>query len=474
MYAGIDSSTQSVKVLVVDDGQVVRSGRASHPSGTQVPPDAWWVALKQAIEEAGGIEDCDAVSIAGQQHGMILLDSGGNVLRDAMLWNDTSSAQAASDLIEELGRDWWVHACGSAPVASLTVTKLRWIADNEPETARKIAAVCLPHDWLSWKLRGSEDINDLVTDRSDASGTGYVDAKTAQYRWDILAHALRISEVEAKQIVLPRIAEPFESIGTVKPEFGTAVVGPGLGDNAAAALGLGLRPGEASISLGTSGVVAAVSKSPVMDPNAEVTGFMDGTGNWLPLACTLNGARIIDNVKDLLGVGYEDFDSLAMSGDSKGLTLVPFFEGERTPNLPHATAALHGMTSNNMDPKCFARAAFEGLACLLRGALEAVLRCGVPVKRAVLIGGGAKSRAAQTILPGILGIPVDLADPGEYVALGAAWQAAKVRDPQLGPWPVERSELMGPVGADRSRAEAIWQRYTEVASDIFQSGEDSQ
>ncbi|AJC70115.1 xylulokinase [Trueperella pyogenes TP8] len=456
--AGIDSSTQSTKVVVVDDGVVIRSGRASHPDGTEVDPQLWWEALKAAIADAGGIADCEAVSVAGQQHGLLCLDTQGEVLRPALLWNDLRSASSAADLIDEDSVEFWVNACGSAPVASLTVSKVRWVADNEPEVADRIAAICLPHDWLTWKLSGSTDIRDLVTDRSDASGTGYVDCRTGQYRFDLLARALRRSEDEAKAIVLPRIAEPFETVGSLSAEFGSAKLGPGCGDNAAAALGLGLRPGQASVSLGTSGVVACVSNEPVIDDAGEVTGFMDATGNWLPLACTINGSRIVDYVKNILSVSYAEFDELAASASPSGLVLIPYFEGERTPNLPSAQAAIVGLTPATATPAAFARGAVEGMCCLLRGAMEALIRGGARIDSAVLIGGGAKSQIVQQMMANILHIPVEVPQPAEYVALGAAWQAMRLRVPDLQPWAPNMTRF-DPQGDD-----GAWKRYQDAIS----------
>lgn len=407
--AGVDSSTQSCKVLIVDpvDGRVVRQGRASHPEGTEVDPEAWWVALEAAIEDAGGLDDVSALSVGGQQHGMVCLDEQGQVIRPALLWNDTRSAAAARDLVGEAGDGdadagarWWAEAVGSVPVASLTVTKLRWLADHEPQNAAKVAAICLPHDWLTWRFSGSEDIGDLITDRSDASGTGYLALGTASYRFDILAKALRIDESQAAKIVLPRVLDPWEVAGTGDSRRGwqDIVLGPGCGDNAGAALGIDLGPGEAILSIGTSGVVAAVTDTPVGDSSGLVTGFADATGRSLPLACTLNASRIIDAMAAVIGASYDEFSELALSvPDAGGLVLTPFFEGERTPNRPDATASLEGMTLANCDRAHVARASVEGLLVLMRGALDAVRALGVDINKVALIGGGARLKAVQAL-----------------------------------------------------------------------------
>lgn len=436
--AGVDSSTQSCKVVILNPktGEIIREGRASHPDGTEVHPDYWWNAFLEAVDQAGGLEDVRALSVAGQQHGMVLLDENGEVIRDALLWNDTRSAEAAEQLILDLGEGdkqkgvlRWVDKTGSAPVASLTATKLRWVADNEPENAKKIAAVCLPHDWLTWKVSGSTDIRTLTTDRSDASGTAYMSRFEPEYLYDLLALALRIDESEARRIVLPKILGPWDvaATGDSARGWGDIALGPGCGDNAGAALGLGLKPGEASLSLGTSGVAAVISDHSVADPQGLVTGFADATGNWLPLACTLNASRIIDAMARVIDADYEEFDRLALSvPDAAGLTLVPYFEGERTPNLPDATASLEGMTLANSDRAHVARASVEGLLNLMRFALDSVRSLGVVIETVYMIGGGARSTSVQALAPAMLDANVVLAEPAEYVALGAARQAAKL------------------------------------------------
>ena len=426
--AGVDSSTQSCKVVICDPvtGRIVREGRASHPEGSEVDPQAWWDAFLEAVRAAGGLDDVRALSVGGQQHGMVCLDERGEVIRPALLWNDTRSAGAAEELTcergdgdRERGARWWARATGLVPVASFTVTKLRWVADNEPENARKIAAICLPHDWLSWKIRGGFDavgMEGLCTDRSDASGTGYMDRADAAYRHEILAQALRISVEEAEEIILPKICKPAEAMGCGDPAqgWGEIAIGPGCGDNAGAALGVGLGVGQALLSLGTSGVVAVVSETPVEDPSGQVAGFADASGHWLPLACTLNASRILDAVGAMSGLGYEELDEAALSvPDAGGLRLVPYFEGERTPNLPDATARLEGMTLKNSTRAHLARAGVEG------------------IEKVLVVGGGVRSRAVQSLAPEFLEVPVEFPEAAEYVALGAARQAGMLHSPTI-------------------------------------------
>ena len=422
LVAGVDSSTQACKVVVRDasSGALVREGRAPHPDGTEVDPAAWASALDRALAQAGGLDDVAAVAVGGQQHGMVCLDGDGAVVRPALLWNDTRSAGAARDLTAELGGGQaWADAVGVVPVASFTVTKLRWLADAEPANAARTAAVCLPHDWLTWRLAGAPALDALVTDRGDASGTGYWSAATGEYRPDLLERAL------GHGAVVPRVLGPAEAAGSTP---GGVVLGPGSGDNAAAALGLAAEPGDVVCSIGTSGVVSIVSTTPAADPSGTVAGFADATGNFLPLIATLNAARVLDATARLLGVDFDELSRLALSAPpgAGGLVLVPYLEGERTPDRPDSTGALHGLTLATAEPAHLARAAVEGLLCGLADGLDAVAATGTPVRRVLLVGGGARSEAVRRIAPAVLGVPVLAPPPGEYVADGAARQAAWV------------------------------------------------
>lgn len=429
LVLGVDSSTQSCKVVVLDSetGAVVRTGRAAHPDGTAVDPEAWWIALRAAIDDAGGLDDIAAWSIGGQQHGMVALDASGAVIRDALLWNDTRSAAAASALVAELGAQELADRTGVVPVASFTISKVRWLRDAEPDNAARVAAIALPHDWLTWRLRGfgpdgaegvtrGPVLEELVTDRSDASGTGYWNPATGDYDRELLVAAL------GHDAILPRVLGPDESVTDADGRR----VAPGAGDNAAAALGLGAGPGDVVVSIGTSGTVFAVSESPSADASGIIAGFASADGHFLPLVCTLNAARVLDVTAALLGVDHDELSRLALDAPAgaDGLALVPYFEGERTPNLPDATATLSGMTLASTTRENLARAAVEGMLSGLGAGLDALRAEGVPLRRALLIGGGAQSDAVRAIAPEVLGIPVEVPDAAEYVALGAARQAA--------------------------------------------------
>ncbi|WP_456283601.1 xylulokinase [Microbacterium sp. JZ101] len=440
LVAGIDSSTQSCKVVVRDlaTGEIARTGRASHPDGSEVDPRHWWDALQSAIADAGGLSDVDAVSIAGQQHGMVALDARGEVIRPALLWNDTRSADAAAALTAEVGAEAFAERAGLVPVASFTATKLRWLADHEPENAARVAAVALPHDWLTWRLRGfgpdgerGPVLEELVTDRSDASGTAYFDPSRDVYDRDLLARALRR---DANAIVLPRVLAPAEHVDG--PGF---VVAPGAGDNAGAALGLDARAGDIGISIGTSGTVFAVTDVAVQDRTGTVAGFADAAGGFLPIVTTLNAARVLDATAALLGADHAELARLALAAEpgAGGLVLQPWFEGERTPNLPDATATLFGMTLASTTRENLARAAIEGVLCGLAEGLDAIRAHGVAAERVLLVGGAAQSTAVQAIAAQVFDAPVVVPEPGEYVALGAAAQAAWALTGTRPEWPLQ-------------------------------------
>jgi xylulokinase len=415
--AGVDSSTQSVKIVVRDSesGALLAQASCPHPDGTEVDPQHWLDALEAVIAEVGGLESLHAISIGGQQHGMVLLDSEGEVIRPALLWNDTrSAAQAAA--INAAFPD--IHQrTGSQLVASFTASKVRWVLENEPENAARIAAIALPHDWLSWKLSGSTDVKDIFTDRSDASGTGYFDPINNLYISEIVEWVTGQTDV-----ILPRIVAP----GEVGARVGNTVIASGAGDNAGAALGIGAVVGDLVISLGTSGTAFAVSSSSSHDSSGEVAGFADVTGNFLPLACTLNAAKVFDATAKLLGIGFEEYSQLALqaSPGADGLMMAPHFDGERTPNRPDALGAIVGITHANFTPANVARSSIEGVIAGLAYATEALRREGVEISRLLLVGGAARNKAVQEITSEIFGLPVHIPTPGEYVSEGAAIQAA--------------------------------------------------
>ena len=422
LIAGVDSSTQSVKIVIraADTGELVREGRAPHPDGSEVDPTHWKNALDSAIAQAGGLDDVAAISVGGQQHGMVALDESGEVIRPALLWNDTRSAVQAESLNSEMGGNQAIaDAVGSVLVASFTASKVRWMAENEKKNADRVHSIALPHDWLSWQLQGGKDFSKLFTDRSDASGTGYFDPKSSTYRRDIFAKAL----LSDREVYLPTIIAPSTFGGTTTAGIPIAA---GAGDNAGAALGVQAEPGDVVISLGTSGTAFAVSTTSTHDSSGAVAGFADASGRFLPLVCTLNAARIFDAATTILGKTHDEVGALALSSapGAHGLTLLPYFEGERTPNRPTATGVFSGMNIANSNPADIARAMIEGMLSGLADAVAALENLGVDIKRVLIIGGAAKNPAVGQIASALFGRPVLIPPAGEYVADGAAKQAA--------------------------------------------------
>jgi xylulokinase len=462
LVVGVDSSTQSTKALVVDasTGQVVASGQAPHTvstgAGRESDPRQWWDALCEALHQCGEpAHEAAAVSIGGQQHGLVTLDAHGDPVRPALLWNDVRSAPQAHRLVEELGGPKaWADRTGSVPGPSFTVTKWAWLAEHEPEAVRATAAVRLPHDYLTELLTGQG-----TTDRGDASGTGWWASATESYDEEVLAH------VGLDPALLPRVVQPGEVAGTVRdahdlPFSKGTLVAPGTGDNAAAALGLGLRPSVPVLSLGTSGTVYAVSKRRPTDPTGTVAGFADAHGDWLPLACTLNCTLAIDRIATLLGLDREAVEP------SRGVTLLPYLDGERTPALPHASGLLHGLRHDTA-PGQLLQAAYDGAVHSLLGALDLVLDADADrTAPLLLIGGGARGTAWQDTVRRLSGRPVQVPEAKELVALGAAAQAAGLltgEDPAAVArrWDTAR----GPVLEAVERDDATLARIAGVLSD---------
>jgi xylulokinase len=458
LVAGVDSSTQSVKVVIrdADTGALLRAGQAPHPDGTEVHPEAWWLALRSAIDLAGGLADVSALSVGGQQHGMVCIDDSGDIVRPALLWNDLRSADAATELVAEHGAAFWADAVGSVPLASFTVTKLRWLATHEPASATRTAAVALPHDWLTWRLSASPDLTHLTTDRSDASGTGYWSPFFGEYRHDLLRDAL------GHDAILPTVLGPSASAGHTPSGV---LLGPGAGDNAAAALGVAADAGDVIVSIGTSGTVFATTTTATADKTGTIAGFADARGGYLPLVCTLNAARVLSTTAQLLGVDIEQLGRLALSADpgAGGMVMIPYLEGERTPSRPTATGAVHGLTLTNATPANVARAAVEGMLCGLADGLSALTHEGIEVRRLLLIGGGARSEAVRRIAPTVLGHPVAVPPPGEYVANGAARQAAWTLTGTLPDWHNADTETYeaAPIPAIRARYAEARDRFIE-------------
>ncbi len=454
LVAGVDSSTQSTKVLLCDaaDGTVVGRGSAPHPAGTECDPQAWWQALQAAGE--GLLTRAAAVGVAGQQHGMVVVDEAGRVVRPALLWNDLRSAPEAARLLAgHGGPGWWAAQTGSVPTASFTVTKLAWLAGHEPDRAAAVSLVLLPHDWLTWRLGAAEP----RTDRGDASGTGYFSPADGRWLTGLAGSAL------GHPVRLPRLAGPAEAVGETR--WG-AVLSAGTGDNMGAALGLALEPGDVVVSIGTSGTAFTVAAEPPADPSGAVAGFADATGRYLPLVCTVNAGLVLTAAAALTGTDLAGLSARALAAPSGagGMTMLPYFDGERTPNRPDATGVLRGLTTANATAGNLARAAVEAVLASLAEAAGLLGRAapGAAARRILLIGGGARSEAVCRIAPGIFGAQVLVPEPEEYVALGAARQAAwaLAGSPQPPAWPARPAAAY-----DGELAAAVSERYARLRAD---------
>lgn len=412
---GVDSSTQSTKALLVDadSGTVLESQHSPHPVGTSVDPRSWLDAFDKA--SAGLLDRAEAIAVGGQQHGMVALDSSESPVHDAILWNDTRSSQEAVDLIEEMGGPAaCAEAVGSVLVASFTSTKLRWLRDHEPDAAARTKRVLLPHDYVSRHVVGG---GEPFTDRGDASGTGYFSTRDGAWRPDLAEAAI------GHAVELPRIVASSDVAATTSSGLKVAA---GTGDNMAAALALDLKPRDVVVSIGTSGVASAITNDPVSDPTGSVTGFADATSHFLPLVATINAARILELQSTLLGVDHDELARLALAAPSgaNGLSILPYYDGERTPSRPDAAGTWAGLTSSTTRED-LARAAVEALLCSLADAVDHLsATTGTTPQRILMVGGAASNPAVRALAPAIFGRPVTVPAPGEYVALGAARQAA--------------------------------------------------
>lgn len=425
LVAGIDLSAHSTTIVLcnADDGTVVRQGKASHPPVSECDPRMWWDALITAGKDLLG--HATAVAIAGQRHAMVTLDSAGLPVRPAILPDDTRAASQARQLLAEFGGPAeWARLTGIVPTSTSVVSKLRWLAEREPEKAARVDTVMLPHDWLTWRLRdggnpGGPGPDLATTDRSEASGTGYWSPATGDYLLDI------VEDIAGQQINLPAVASPRTHVAFTTWK---AFLAPGCAREAAIALQLGLRPGDVVISLDDEAMVYAVNNAPSADPNGEVSGFADATGRFLPLVTVTNAARVIDSVAALLNITVAELDELALQAPSGagGMTFLPYLDGEQTPRRPGASGVLAGMMTNAMRPQYLARAAFEGVMCSLADCVDRLSAHGVEPNRVFMVGRAARMRAVQQIAPAVLGRPVIMPQPAEYAALGAARQAAWV------------------------------------------------
>ncbi|GAA3921961.1 FGGY family carbohydrate kinase [Streptomyces gulbargensis] len=470
IVAGLDSSAEFTRIVVcdTDTGAVLRQGYAPHPGepkAADVDPQSWLLSLGEAAT-GGLLEGVEAIGVSAQQHGVVPLDAQGALVRPALVGNDKRAQVAAAELVESLGgREAWSEAVGTVPRAGLPVAKLRWLARTEPEQARRVAMVLQPHDWLVWQLLGRPVRR--TTDRGAASGTGYWSARTGAYRPDLVELAL------GHQAALPEVLGPAEPAGTT-PEG--LLISAGTGETMAAALGLGLGVGDAVVSLGASGSVMAVHHEALAEPGGAITSFADATGMHLPVVSTSNAVRALRGTAEMLGLdSLDELSALALKSTpgASGLVLLPYLEGERTPNLPHTAGTLSGLRRESMKPEHLARAAFEGMLCALADAMDVLRGRGAEVRRVFLLGAAAALPAVQALAPALFGARVVVPQPADYAALGAARQAAwalGVARGTLAPtappaWQGAAAQVLEP-GDDLAVGQSVRQQYVATREQI--------
>ena len=435
LVAGIDAGTQSLKVVVYDPAgrQLIASASApldlaSAADGSREQEPAAWVAALQdcfrAIDSTVRSR-ISALAVSGQQHGFVPVDAAGEVLAPAKLWCDTSTSAECVQIMDALGGPARTIALAGNPILTgYTASKLPWTKTHRPDAYARVATILLPHDYLNFVLTGQR-----FCEYGDASGTGWLDVRTRTWS----AELLRATDPERDlALCLPRIAAPDE-LFDIDPATagvlglpGTVKVAVGGGDNMMAAIGTGcVVPGRLAMSLGTSGTLFAYSDTPVVDPDGAWAAFCSSTGGWLPLICTMNCTVVTEQVADAFGFSTRDGDAhlRATSPGADGLVMLPFLNGERTPDLPLGKGVLAGLDTTNMTPAHLYRAAMEGATYSLKYGYDAFVRAGMRFDRIVLTGGGSNSAQWRQMVADVFGLPVDVPTQPEGAAFGAALQA---------------------------------------------------
>jgi xylulokinase len=413
----------------METGRIVRQGEGFLPETSEIDPEAWWQALAQA--GAGEVLDgVAAMAIAGPRHATVMLDAAGAAVSPVLFPNGVRGAVAAADLVDELGGPMaWVEAVGMAPRSEHTVAMLRWFVENEPELAVRVVTAVPPHVWLAWRLLGGS--TPMTTDRASASASGYWSPLTGRY------HEKLVESAFGRPLRLPEVTRPAQPLGTAPGS--RMLVSAGSGEEAASALGMSLEPGDAVISIDTLGTVFAVHPVPGTDPNGVIANFADATGGYLPQVSTLNAADVLASTATMLGVDPAGLGELALlsTPGAHGLVFLPYLDGEQIPDLPHAAGTLTGLRAESMTSHHVARAAVEGMLCGLADGLDVLREAGVDISRVVLLGSAADIPVVRMIAPLAFGVPVFVPEPVNYVALGAARQAAWALSGQAGPpsWP---------------------------------------
>ncbi len=439
---GIDLGTQSVKVLFYDCDRQQAAAVEGAPlelyqnvGGVAEQRHDWWLT---ALREAFGRVDPDvrasaeAVSVSGQQHGFIAVDEADEVLAPVKLWCDTSTERESAEIMRAFGGvDVCIARTGNAILPGYTASKIRWLKRSQPRAYDNLDGILLPHDYINLYLTGER-----CMELGDASGTGFLSIRDREWDADMLG---AIDPDRDLSDCLPPLRRDNESIGGVRrvaaEELGLPAgipVAIGGGDNMMAAIGTGnVRPGNLTMSLGTSGTVYAYADGPVIDPKGNIAAFCSSTGGWLPLLCTMNCTVSTELMRGLLGADLSTFEAQIASAarGSEGVLTLPFFNGERTPNLPNAKGCIVGLNGRNMKPENLLRSAVEGATFALKVGIDELAALGVAAKSVVLTGGGVKSREWRQIVADVCDLPVTVYEQEEGAAFGAALQALQLLEP---------------------------------------------
>ena len=439
LFLGIDSGTQGTKGVVFSrqEGRILAEAYTDHQlieniGGRREQEPKWWIeacstVIGQLLKQSNVSRDLiRAIGVSGQQHGMVPLDAHGEVIRPAKLWCDTESAPQCDQITDNIGNHAKViDLIGNSVAAGFTASKILWLKQYEPQNYERLATVLLPHDYINYWLTGEKK-----TEFGDASGTAYFDVKTRTWSEAILN---AIDDSGKLQQCLPELIESDSPAGSIRSEIAElfdlnpdVLVSSGGGDNMMAAIGTGnVSPGIVTTSLGTSGTIYSFSDMPIIDPNGELAAFCSSSGGWLPLICTMNVTVSTELTRDLLGRSLTDLNQLASSAPpgAEGILLLPYFNGERTPALPNATACLFGLTSTNYNAANIARSSMEGATLGLRYGLEVLKQQGLTPTEVRLVGGGAKSPLWRQMVADVFNCPVVCPESSEAGAVGSALQA---------------------------------------------------
>lgn len=438
LLIGIDSGTQSTKTLVVDarNGKVLGSASKPYdlipglpPGAKEQNPETWRDATlettRKALKQAGARSgEVKAIGVSGQQHGFVPLDAGGKVIRPAKLWCDTATSAECEEITDKVGGfKATVREIGNAILPGFTASKILWLKKNEPKNFARLAAVLLPHDYLNFWLTGEK-----VMEYGDASGTALLDVRKRKWSKAVL-NAID-SELEGK---LPRLIASDQPAGRLQKATAQAlgldsdvIVSAGGGDNMMGAIGTGnTRAGVITASFGTSGTIYACAGKPVVDPKGEIAAFCDSTNQWLPLVCTMNVTVATEMVRNDFGLDHAKFMATAAKAPpgADGLVLLPYLEGERTPNVPAGTGVFFGVNQRTFTAQHFARAAMEGVTLGMNYGLRRLRELGVKPTQIRATGGGAKSKLWRQIMADIFNAEVVTLKVSEGAAYGAALQA---------------------------------------------------